>query len=60
MVAEIFLYAKLYHLLNSPDRHRIMEQSVSGDGKLQKSAEELELQQWRDEWEYLFRILTYC
>jgi hypothetical protein len=41
MVAEILLYSKLYKLLNDPKENGADEQG--------------ELQQWRDEWDYLFR-----
>ena len=43
MVAEIFLYSKLYHLLQRVDR-RAMGTEEGG-----------ELQLWREEWDYLFR-----
>jgi hypothetical protein len=54
MVAEIFLYHKLYKLLNNPER-RATEHSFTEDGQL-KLGDEVELKQWRDEWDYLFRI----
>ena len=41
MVAEILLYSKLYKLLNNINQNGTDEQG--------------ELQQWRDEWDYLFR-----
>jgi len=43
MVAEIFLYSKLYRLLQRVDR-RAMGTEEGG-----------ELQLWREEWDYLFR-----
>jgi len=42
MVAEILLYAKLYKLLGG------LKENAGID-------EQGELQQWRDEWDYLFR-----
>jgi len=49
MVAEIFLYYKLYRLLQRVGMER--------RGSLVMATEDnVELQAWRDEWDYLFRI----
>lgn len=45
MVAEIFLYSKLYRLL----------QQVSTDRRAVGTEDGGELQLWRDQWDYLFR-----
>ena len=45
MVAEIFLYSKLYRLL----------QRISTDRRVIGTEEGGELQLWREQWDYLFR-----
>ena len=48
MVAEIFLYSKLYRLLQMAGVDRRRAPGTEDGG---------ELQRWKDEWDYLFRTI---